>query len=93
MRACIAQSLGHFLFPTTGGGMPGRGGGNGTSPAWTKAFGKNPGLPLKVWSTKGEVAMEVTSIEKGSVPASMFEIPDGYVDMASLFGGRRGGGI
>jgi hypothetical protein len=88
MRACIAQSLGHFLFPSIGGGM---GRGSSPSPAWTKAFGTNPGFPLKVWSTTGDVAMEVTSIERGSVPASMFDIPEGYVDMKSLFGGRGGG--
>jgi hypothetical protein len=87
MRACIAQSLGHFLFPSLGG----MGRGAAQSPAWTKAFGTNPGFPLKVWSTTGEMAMEVTSIERGSVPSSMFEIPEGYVDMKALFGGRGGG--
>ena len=88
MRACIAQSLGHFLFPNTGGGM---GRGPAPSPAWTKAFGSKDGFPLKVWSESGGIAMEVTSIERGSVPASMFEIPDGYVDMGAMMG-RRGGG-
>jgi hypothetical protein len=91
MRACITPNLGHFLFPSMGGPM---GRGASSSPAWTKAFGTKPGFPLKVWSPAGGgVAMEVTSVEKGSVPASMFEIPDGYVDMASLMGGRRGGGL
>ena len=90
MRACIAQSLGHFLFPNTGGPM---GRGSSGSPAWTKAFGTKPGFPLKVWSPAGGgVAMEVTSIEKGSVSADMFAIPDGYVDMGAMMGGRRGGG-
>jgi len=90
MRACIAQSLGHFLFPNTGGPM-GRGG--SSSPAWAKAFGTKPGFPLKVWSESGSVAMEVTSIDKGSVSPDMFSIPDGYVDMASMMGRRGGGGI
>jgi hypothetical protein len=34
--------------------------------------------------------MEVTSVEKGSVPASMFEIPAGYVDMGAMMRGRGG---
>ena len=89
MRACIAQSLGHFLFPSMGGGMAR---GRSEAPGWTKVFGTKPGFPLKVWSTTGDIAMEVTSIERGSVPQSMFEIPEGYVDMKALFGGRGGGG-
>jgi hypothetical protein len=88
MRACITQSLGRFLYPQRGNGMGGRGG--STPPPWSKAFGDKPGFPLKVWSTDGNVAMEVTSVEKGSVPAGAFEIPDGYVDMSTLFRGRGG---
>jgi hypothetical protein len=87
MRACIAQSLGHFLFPQISSPMSGRGGG---APAWTKAFGTNPGFPLKVWSADGQVAMEVTSIERGTISASMFEIPQDYVDMSAMFRGRGG---
>lgn len=48
-------------------------------------------FPLKVWSPEGKMAMEVTAIDKGSVPESMFTIPDGYVDMAAMMGGMRGG--
>jgi hypothetical protein len=82
MRACIAQSLGHFLFPSVGGAG---------SPSWTKAFGTKPGLPLKVWSESGNgVAMEVTSIERGTVSPDMFQIPEGYMDMSQMMG-RRGG--
>ena len=91
MRACIAQSMGHFLFPSMGGGM-GRAG--AASPAWTKAFGTKDGFPMKVWSPAGGgVAMEVTSIDKGTVSPDMFSIPEGYVDMASMMGGRHGGGF
>ena len=88
MRACISQSLGHFLFPQMSGPMGGRGG--ASAPAWTKAFGTHPGFPLKVWSTDGEVAMEVTSIQRGAVPAGIFEIPEDYVDMSAMFRGRGG---
>jgi len=84
MRACIAQSLGHFLFPSMGGAG---------SPSWTKAFGTKPGFPLKVWSESGGVAMEVTSIERGSVSADMFAIPEGYMDMGAMMGRRGGGGF
>jgi len=86
MRACIAQQLGHFLFPQIGS----MGRGTGNAPAWTKAFGTKPGFPLKVWSPNGDVAMEVTSVERGSVPASMFEIPEGYIDMSAMMRGRGG---
>jgi hypothetical protein len=87
-HACIAESLGRFVFPQTGGGMGGRG--NATPPpAWTTAFGGKPGFPLKVTQSDGTVVMEVLSVDKSPVSASLFEIPDGYVDMASLF--RRGG--
>ena len=86
MHACIAQSLGHFLFPQISSPMSGRSG----APAWTKAFGTNPGFPLKVWSDDGQVAMEVTSIVRGTIPPSMFEIPEDYVDMSAMFRGRGG---
>ena len=87
MQACITESLGRFVFPQTGGGMGGRG--NGAPPPWTTAFGGRPAFPLKVSQSDGTVVMEVLSVNRAPVPASLFEIPDGYVDMASLF--RRGG--
>jgi hypothetical protein len=85
VRMCATSALGRFTLPQMGGGM-GRG---AQSPSWTRAFGNKPMFPLKVWSTDGKVAMEVTAIDKSSVPASMFEIPDGYVDMAAMMGGMR----
>ncbi|MEO7083041.1 MAG: DUF4412 domain-containing protein [Gemmatimonadaceae bacterium] len=85
MRMCMTSALGRFTLPQMGGGM-GRGGAT-TPPAWSRAFGSKPMFPLKVWSTDGKMAMEVTSVQKGSVPESMFEIPDGYVDMAAMMGG------
>ncbi len=88
MKACITSSLGRFVFPQMGGMGRGRGSG---PPAWAKAFGDRPAFPLKVWSDDGSVAMEVTSVERGSVPASVFEIPDGYVDMSGVMRGRSGG--
>ena len=87
MQACITEALGRFVFPQAGGGMGGRG--NGAPPAWTSAFGGKPAFPLKVSQSDGTVVMEVLSVNKAPVSASVFEIPDGYVDVSSLF--RRGG--
>ncbi len=89
-RLCVTSALGPFVFPQTGSPMGGRRGGGGQSaPAWTKAFGNKPMFPLKVWTTDGKMAMEVTAIDKGTVPSSMFDIPDGYVDLAAMMGGMR----
>ena len=66
MQACIAESLGRFVFPQTGGGMGGRGTAS-SAPAWTTAFGGKPGFPLKVWQSDGTVVMEVLSVEKAPV--------------------------
>lgn len=85
MRACISHAMGRFVFPQTGGGIGGRA---GSPPGWATAFGKDPGFPLKVWNSDGRVAMEITSIDKGPVPASVFEIPDGYTDMSGMMRGR-----
>ncbi|HEY4322030.1 MAG TPA: DUF4412 domain-containing protein [Gemmatimonadales bacterium] len=94
---CMSHSLGTFSYPSNP--MGGRQG----APAWARFLGKNPGFPLKVWTPDGKVAMVVTSIQKGSVPADAFTIPDGYMDMGSgglggmmkgMMGGQggRGGG-
>jgi hypothetical protein len=83
-RMCVTSALGRFTLPQMGGGM---GRGASPPPAWSRAFGNKPMFPLKVWSQDGKMAMEVTAIDKGSVPESMFTIPDGYVDMAAMMGG------
>jgi hypothetical protein len=92
MRMCMAKELGTFAFAGAGsmGGRRGGGGGGG-APAWAQSMG-NMGFPLKVWSPDGKIAQEVTSIDRNPVPESAFAIPDGYVDMSSMLGGRRGGG-
>jgi len=87
-RACITQSLGRFIFPGASGSMGRRGG--SAPPEWAKAFGNRAAFPLKVWTPDGKIAMEATSVERGSVPASAFEIPAGYVDMAGMMRGRGG---
>jgi hypothetical protein len=87
-RMCVTSALGRFTLPQMSGGI---GRSASPPPAWARAFGNKPMFPLKVWSPEGKMAMEVTAIDKGSVPESMFTIPDGYVDMAAMMGGMRGG--
>ena len=90
VKACITSSLGRFILPDMSGGMGRRGGGGGGQPAWAKAFGDRPAFPLKVWSDDGSTNMEVTSVDRAPVAASLFEIPDGYVDMSAMMRGRSG---
>ena len=85
VKACITASLGRFMLPDMSGGM-GRRGGRGGQPAWVKAFGDRPAFPLKVWSDDGNTGMEVISVDRAPVAASLFEIPEGYVDMSALRG-------
>lgn len=85
-RACVASTLGRFLYPRQTGGM----GRRAAPPAWIRAFGNKPVFPVKVWSTDGAVAMEVTSVQRGSIPESEFQVPEGYVDMSAMMRGRGG---
>lgn len=91
IRSCLAANVGMFYYPSLGGGMMGGRGGRGAAgaPAWSKGVGQAPGFPLKVWSTDNKVSMEVTAIDRAAVPASTFEVPAGYIDMAGMMGGRR----
>jgi hypothetical protein len=91
VKACITSSLGRFVLPDMSGGMGRRGGGGGGQPAWAKSFGDRPAFPLKVWSDDGTTNMEVTSVDRSPVAASLFEIPEGYVDMSAMMRGRSGG--
>jgi Domain of unknown function (DUF4412) len=83
---CVTTAIGHFFFPVSGLGR-----GSRAEPAWAKLFG-DKGFPLKFTSSDGKSGMEVTSVERGSVPDSMFAIPGDYMDMSSMLGGRMGGG-
>ena len=85
MNMCVSEEMGQFRMPSLGG--PGR---QGAPPAWAKAFGDKPMFPLKVWSEKEGVAMEVTSVKRGTVPADAFdENAEGYTDMSAMMGGMR----
>jgi hypothetical protein len=83
-QMCISTELGKFTMPGAGGG---RGRAGGGAPSWAGAIG-DAGFPLKVWTPGGKVDFEVTSVEKGSVAASVFEVPAGYVDMGRGRGGE-----
>lgn len=85
VKACITASLGRFRMPDMSGGMGRRGGGS-SAPSWSKAFGDRPAFPLKVVSEDGKMDLEVTSVDRAPVPASVFEIPEGYVDMSAMRG-------
>ena len=93
-RVCLSTDFGSFTFPASGGGFGGRGRGGSGVPGWTQMLRSHPGYPLKAWtpSHDGKVIFEVTKIEKGSVPASMFEIPEGFMDLGGMMGRGRGGG-
>ena len=81
---CGAKGLGGFMMPALGGR-----GGPGSPPGWQKAL--EDMFPLKVVSG-GKTVVEVTNIEKKSVDATLFTIPDGFTKLDMGGRGRRGGG-
>lgn len=85
---CLAKGLGAFV--PMSGGMGGRGGMGG---GWESRIGQM--FPLKVMHGD-QVELLATSVEKKTLDASLFTIPDGYNKMDMPMGmpmrGRRGGG-
>ena len=82
---CVATGIGAF-HSSSGGGR----GGPPKAEAWQGALGDG-GFPLKV--QKGDkVTLEVTKIEKKSLDASLFSVPEGFTKFAMPGMGRRGGG-
>ena len=77
VNVCLAKGLGGFLQPQMGGGARGRGGRSGGPNFGAEMF------PLKVVKD-GKLDLQVTSIMRQSLDASLFEIPAGY----QKFGGR-----
>jgi hypothetical protein len=97
----LAEGLGTFMSPNGGGPMGGRGrGGRGAAPAgqaWERALAGKDLFPLRVVSHDkdgGEFRMEATSIEKKSLPDSLFAPPADYqkFDMANMMKGMMPGG-
>ena len=92
----LAKGLGTFVFPAPQGGPMG-GSRGAPSPEWEKIARDGGFFPLRVVSrdtTGAETGrMEVTKIEKGSLPESLFST-DGYTefkmpDMGELMKGMR----
>lgn len=79
-RMCLTDGMGRFVFPSMGG----RGAGE---PSWTRKIRQKGLFPLKVWTTDGNVAMEVTAVTRKTIPASAFVIPEGYMDASGMMGG------
>ncbi|HEY5218769.1 MAG TPA: DUF4412 domain-containing protein [Gemmatimonadaceae bacterium] len=80
---CLAKGLGAFV--QMGGGMGGRGRG-GPPAGWENHVGDS--FPLKV-QHGDQVQLLVTKIEKKSLDASLFTVPDGYQKMNMPMGGGR----
>lgn len=82
----LAKGLGSFLFAS-----PDAGGKGGKSPAWANLLKDGVGFPLRVVVNdkqgKESSRMEVTNIEKATLPASLFSL-DGYQEFKMpSFGG------
>ena len=82
---CGAKGLG--TFATMNNPMGGRGG--GASDGWMRGMPKDF-FPLKVQKVGGEVVLEVMKIEKKSLDANLFKVPDGFTKMDMSGMGRRG---
>jgi hypothetical protein len=81
---CAATGLGAFMMPSSGRGGP------PMAQGWEAGL-RDGGFPLKV-TKGGKVIQEVTKIDKKSLDAALFTVPDGFTkfDMPGM--GRRGGG-
>ena len=81
---CFSKSLGTFMLGSAmgmlGGGM-GRGGAGAAQPAWQRSVTEVGGFPLKITRPDGTVALEVTKVEKKSLPESLFTVPPDYSRM------------
>jgi hypothetical protein len=81
--ACIAHGLG--MFPAVNNPMA-RGRGAEAPPAWQK-LGRDA-FPVKVQRVGGDISFEVTKIERKSLDASLFTVPDGFQSMGGMGRGR-----
>lgn len=75
---CGAKGLGAFTPMTNPMGGGRRGG--GAADSWQRGLSKDF-FPLKVQKVGGEVALEVTKIEKKSLDADLFNVPSDYTKM------------
>jgi len=94
---CASKELGQFYSQRSaqpGMGRHGTGGGGEGDYAWAKEFRDKGFFPLRA-VTKDENGKEInrleaTKIEKKSLDASLFSIPEGYTkfDLAGMLGGK-----
>ena len=77
---CMAKGLGVFIMPAVMGRFE----------AWQSVLKEANGFPLKVVQPDGSVLMEVTKVERKTLPESMFTVPDSYTRMPDR-GGRPPG--
>jgi hypothetical protein len=78
---CLAKGLGKFLMPNSP-----MGGNRSSQPDWQAALGDS--FPLRVQQPDGSIAFEVTKIEKKTLEAELFVVPDSYQKMAFPTGRR-----
>ena len=94
-EAWVTDQLGQFLGLSPGAAGPGR---RAQAPqAWETALKGKAFFPMRVVTTgaKGAFRLEVTKVEKLSVPDSDFAPPEGWqkLDIASMMGGALPGGF
>jgi hypothetical protein len=90
----VTNQLGSFVGLSPGGGAPGRRG--QPAQAWESALKGKGFFPMRVIVTrngKGTFRLDVTSVQKVSIPDSEFAPPDGYrkLDIGSMLGGALQG--
>jgi hypothetical protein len=90
------DQLGTFGGLSMGGGPGGRH--SQAAQEWEKVIKGSAFFPLRVVSTEGgsqRFKLEVTSIDKQSLPDSLFQAPDGWrkLDLGGMMGGMFQGGM
>jgi hypothetical protein len=91
----VTDQLGNFMGMGPGG-LGGRRGGGADAQAWAEALRGKGTFPLRVITTKDgkeTFRMEATSVEKESLPASLFEAPADYHNMSDMMKGMMPGGM
>jgi hypothetical protein len=95
----LAEGLGAFVAFNPGGPMMGGRGGAPAPKGWERALAGKELFPLRVVSYdkagRETSRMDVTAIEKKSLPDSLFTVPAGYqqMDMSAMMRGGMPGGF
>ncbi len=92
----LAEGLGAFMGLGNGGPAGGRGGRGAAPQPWERALSGKDLFPLRVVThdkdSKENFRMEVTAIEKQTLPDSLFAPPADFqkMDMGGMMGGMKG---